>query len=108
MDCAANVSQQYVEIFGTLTKAEIQKTKNIIGIRDDATNKVSTVHVPSGLMGDIVRPLWERRVRLTGERTASEINLLTIDAVDDDDSGGGATQPEANASTANDGGKSAT
>jgi hypothetical protein len=49
-------TQKGVEIVGTLTNAETQDKKNIIGIRDDS-GKVHTVHVPKGLMSDIVRPL---------------------------------------------------
>jgi hypothetical protein len=76
-------AQQIVEIVGALTKAEMQEKKNIIGIRDNS-GKVRAVHVPKGLMSDIVRPLWERRVVLSGQTRYRVLTLLEIQPKDDE------------------------
>ena len=45
------------------------------------------VHVPEGMMDDIVRPLWDYRVIVTGLRRGRVLRLVNITKVEDADSG---------------------
>lgn len=76
-----------IELQGTLTKAETQsrKDRNIIGV-EDASGKVHTVHVPKGLMSDIVRPNWEKQVKIVGQFRFGVISLSHIEPLDSLDS----------------------
>lgn len=72
-----------VVIQGALTEAVKKKIRNVIGVREE-TGKVQTIHVPVGLMNDIVRPLWDRNVIVTGHESDGKIVLVDIKSVDDE------------------------
>ena len=67
----------YVEGY-LLAASEINT--NIIRLRNDA-KETYRVHVPEGMMSDIVKPLWGEKVRVTGRITKSRIELEDIQRV---------------------------
>ena len=58
-----------------------------IRVVDIENNVTHRVQVPTGMMNDIVRPMWDRRVVITGMRRGNVNTLATIDP-DDADAGG--------------------
>ena len=68
---------------GILTQAVKTKAKNSIGIVQD-DGKILIVHVPAGLMNDIVRPLWDREVRVVADKVGDRIELRDIEATEED------------------------
>ena len=66
-----------VEIRGILRHADaLNDDDNVIRVIDG--RQTHTVHVPQGLMNDIVRPMWDLRVMIQGTRTGRDITLLDI------------------------------
>ena len=72
-----------VEILGVLCYAD-SINNNVIRIVEDS-GKDRAVLVPEGMMNDIVRPNWGKRVRITGTQIEGEITLQRI-LPDDGDS----------------------
>ena len=72
-----------VEILGVLGYAD-SINNNVIRIVEDS-GKDRAVLVPEGMMNDIVRPNWGKRVRITGTQIKGEITLQRI-LPDDGDS----------------------
>ncbi|MEW6348095.1 MAG: hypothetical protein AB1646_03480 [Thermodesulfobacteriota bacterium] len=70
--------EESVEVEGTLLLANSLSRQDQISIRD-AKDEVHKVIVPEGLMDDIVRPHWNRRVRVKGIRRGKEISLSSIE-----------------------------
>lgn len=70
---------QQVTIEGILKMADSTKRdSHKIGIVDDS-NRSLEVEVPEGMMDDIVKPLWDSRVRVMGvRRTGGSIFLIDI------------------------------
>ena len=64
-----------VEYEGMLSYADAKNNK--IKIVDD-TGKNRIIHVPPGMLGDIVKPLWEHTVRIKGFRDRDGIRLDSI------------------------------
>ena len=65
------------EIRGILRHADaLNDDDNVIRVVDG--RRTHTVHVPQGLMNDIVRPMWDSRVIIQGTRTGRDIILLDI------------------------------
>lgn len=77
-----NPNYKTIEIKGILTEASKKKTRNVIGIRNEV-GKVRTIHVPAGLMNDIVRPLWDHLVVTTAQERPGKLVLLDIEPGDD-------------------------
>lgn len=70
--------QHRVTLTGMLKFADSTKpAHDSIKIEGDAGN-FETVRVPSGMMGDIVRPLWGTRVTIQAERHGRQLHLLDI------------------------------
>ena len=71
-----------VEISGLLGFANRFRRDNIIKIQP-STGSLRTVFVPEGLMDDVVRPYWDREVRITGQedRNTGIITLTTISPI---------------------------
>ena len=66
-----------VEIRGILRHADaLNDDDNMIRVIDGRSTY--TVHVPQGLMNDIVRPMWDLRVTIQGIRTGQGITLVDI------------------------------
>jgi hypothetical protein len=74
--------ERLVQITGVLTEALKKKDKNTIGLEEESGN-VRTIHVPKGLMADIVRPLWDRKVVVTGREISGIISLRGIEPFED-------------------------
>ena len=67
----------YVEVTGKLLFADERGGKNLIRLVDE--NEIEyKVTVPAGMMSDIVKPLWEDVVTVTGERYRGTIRLENI------------------------------
>ena len=78
-----SVRHKTVVIQGALTEAVKKQTRNVIGIREE-TGMVKTIHVPVGLMNDIVRPLWDRNVIVTAHESDGKTVLVNVKAVEDE------------------------
>ena len=62
---------------GILRHADaMREDDNTIQVID--RGRIQTVHVPQGLMNDIVRPMWDLRVIIQGVRTGKDITLVEI------------------------------
>jgi len=72
-----------IRVVGELTEAAKKERSNTIGLKDDI-GRVRTIHVPKGLMSDIVRPLWERRVAVTGRERLGVLVLENIEPVEEE------------------------
>jgi hypothetical protein len=72
-----------VELTGTLKFADARKKTNEIQIIS-AGNVRHTVVVPPGMMSDIVKPLWEEEVTVTGAQKGKKIQLMQIRPVESD------------------------
>ena len=72
-----------VSIRGILRLADaVRDDENLIQIVDG--RQVYSVHVPAGLMNDIVRPMWDLPVAVQGMRSGNQITLIDIWAEDQD------------------------
>ena len=60
---------------------------NQIKVVDTERREMHQVQVPTGMMNDIVRPMWDRRVVITGMRRGNVVTLATIDPNDGDSDG---------------------
>ena len=70
---------EYVEVCGVLHYAdEIGSRDGTIKL-EDQDGSVHEILVPEGMMGDIVRPLWDDTVVVTGARRGNRIRLEGID-----------------------------
>ena len=56
-----------------------------IRIIDEASHKTHRVRVPTGMMNDIVRPMWDSTVSITGIRVGNVIDLQDIWVDESDD-----------------------
>jgi hypothetical protein len=72
-----------VEITGTLKLADARKKTDEIQIIS-AGNVRHTVVVPPGMMSDIVKPLWDSEVTVTGTQKGKKIHLMQIRPVEPD------------------------
>jgi len=72
-----------VEVTGTLKFADSRRKTNEIQIISTG-NVGHTVVVPSGMMSDIVKPLWAEEVTVTGVQKGRKIYLTQIRPVEPD------------------------
>jgi hypothetical protein len=82
-DRKLEVSSEIVTISGTLQFADSTKAKNQIKLVDNEA-KIWTIYVPEGLMRDVVRPYYEDKVMVTGNRIKEKrksIFLLDISQI---------------------------
>jgi len=73
------------EIIGNLLYADSTTETDLIKIRDQGGND-HKIQVPSGMMVDIVKPLWNDIVVIRGKKVRDRIILETIDPVTSDSS----------------------
>jgi hypothetical protein len=66
-----------VSVQGILKLADATESRHEIGLIDSNARKHRVV-VPEGMMDDIVRPLWDVEVKVTGEKRGSAIYLNDI------------------------------
>jgi hypothetical protein len=71
-------TQERISVTGRLLLADATKKKDRIQLIDDG-GKPHNVIVPEGMMTDIVRPLWDDIVTVTGVRTKSRLLLEGIE-----------------------------
>ena len=71
-----------VELRGMLHAAEKQKTRNTIGLEDE-NGAMHTIHVPRGILNDIVRPLWDKPVIVQAKQRGGVIKLIDIQPVEE-------------------------
>ena len=67
-----------VEVSGVLRYADASGKKNQIRVVNDDARKQHRVEVPTGMMNDIVRPMWDSHVIITGVRKGNVIKLQDI------------------------------
>ena len=73
------IEDEYVEVRGVLHYAdEIGRSDGTIKLEDE-DGLVHEILVPEGMMGDIVRPLWDDTVVVAGTRRGNRIRLEGID-----------------------------
>ena len=74
-----------IELRGVLRYADATRGRgNQIRIVDTDNEVTHRVYVPTGMMNDLVRPMWDSRVFIRGTRTGDRITLDTIDQDESD------------------------
>lgn len=69
-----------VIVRGTLLFADATHgDSSLIKIVDEQGNATPNIKVPEGMMGDIVKPMWDSRVVITGRRIGNNIIMEEID-----------------------------
>lgn len=76
---ASQEARELVTVKGRLRSADALKSQRTIRLKPDERSKPYTIIVPEGMMNDIVRPLWDDVVVVTGFRTGNKIQLVEID-----------------------------
>jgi len=72
--------EERVEVRGTLRFADAtQRDSGQIKIVDEEGQVTAQIEVPEGMMGDIVKPLWDSRVVVLGRRVGRVIIMDDID-----------------------------
>ncbi len=71
-----DTSDIFVEIVGQLKYADSIK-ENDIKIVDDKS-KAHKIIVPEGMMSDIVKPLWDEKVKINGKKIRGKVILFDI------------------------------
>ena len=80
---AGRKAKEIVNVQGTLLFADaLKQKKGLIQVRDGA-GKINKIRVPEGMMGDIVKPLWECEVMVTGFKKKNTIYLEDINKMED-------------------------
>lgn len=72
-------TSEIVEISGVLRYADASGKKNQIRVVDDADRKQHRVEVPTGMMNDIVRPMWDAKVTVRGVRKGNSKDITLQD-----------------------------
>lgn len=86
LPCFISVKTCVITATGRLRFADSTKDEQAIKLIDD-DNKQHVIVVPGGMMSDIVKPLWDERVQITGtqistgQRNKNKIKLLDIEKV---------------------------
>jgi len=80
-----NTEHKIVEIVGRLKYADSTSKTNKIKLINDKNKKDKyMVIVPEGMMTDIVKPLWDEKVIIKGEKKGRSILLYDIQPVNED------------------------
>lgn len=74
------IDERTVEVNGTLKMADSRKATDEIQIISPGKVR-HTIVVPPGMMSDIVKPLWDNDVTVTGVQKGRKIHLIQIRAV---------------------------
>ena len=75
-------TEERVEVTGLLRVAEKRdEGKEMVEIVD-SHEKWHKVHVPAALMADVVRPLWDSPVTITGRRTRGKGSVIELETID--------------------------
>ncbi len=81
----AKTKQKDIQVQGTLLEADATKElEGLIRIIDSQGTEFK-IHVPRGMMSDIVKPMFEEEVVVSAIDTGSQINLVTIDLAEPDE-----------------------
>jgi hypothetical protein len=78
-NATAQTDPQSVKLRGELLRADATKQSGEIEIVMPGNARAKFV-VPPGLMSDIVKPLWESEVEVTGTRKGNKVHLEDIKA----------------------------
>lgn len=78
---SATKVDEFVRVKGRLLLADATKIKQKIQLIDDQEQKHNII-VPEGMMNDIVRPLWEDIVEVTGVQVGKNLRLSEISRVE--------------------------
>lgn len=80
MDEEQRSSKGVLSITGWLKLGETTRKKQIIQIRNRTDEELYIVSVPTGMLSDVVRPLWDRLVTVYGQqRKKRHLDLLDIE-----------------------------
>lgn len=71
------MKQVEVTVTGILLFADATRQQNLIKLVEES-GKHHSILVPPGMMDDIVRPLWDYRVTVTGVQEGKKILLTDI------------------------------
>ena len=72
-------TSEIVEISGVLRYADASGKKNQIRVVNDDARKQHRVEVPTGMMNDIVRPMWDAKVTVRGVRKGNSKDITLQD-----------------------------
>jgi hypothetical protein len=82
---AIKTKEKEIQIRGTLLEADAtQQLEGLINVVDSTGTK-TTIHVPRGMMSDIVKPMFEEEVVVSAIDRGSQIDLVTIDLAESDE-----------------------
>ena len=77
--------EKEIQIHGVLLEADAtQQLEGLINVVDSNGTK-TTIHVPRGMMSDIVKPMFEEEVVVAAIDRGSQIDLVTIDLAESDE-----------------------
>jgi hypothetical protein len=81
----SKTKEKEIQIRGKLLEADA--TRQLEGLINvvDSNGVTTTIHVPRGMMSDIVKPLFEEEVVVSAIDRGSQIDLVTIDPAESDD-----------------------
>lgn len=82
-DGSVDLPAPSVNVTGLLHYASVIGTKRGTIKLEDESGLAHEIYVPEGMMSDIVRPLWDNVVRVTGVRRGQRIELTEIVRVED-------------------------
>ncbi len=81
----AKSKDKQIQIQGTLLEADAtQELEGLIRIVDSKGTEFK-IHVPRGMMSDIVKPMFEEEVVVSAMDKGSRIDLVTIDLAESDE-----------------------
>jgi hypothetical protein len=81
----AKTKEQEIQIQGTLLEADATKElEGVIRVVDSKGTEFK-IHVPRGMMSDIVKPMFEEEVVVSAIHKGSRIDLVTIDLAESDE-----------------------
>lgn len=81
----AKTKEKEIQIQGTLLEADaMQELEGLINVVD-STGTAFRIHVPRGMMSDIVKPMFEEEVVVSAIDKGSRIDLVTIDLAESED-----------------------
>jgi hypothetical protein len=82
---AVKSQERPIQIEGVLLEADAKQEKEGLIEVVDAKGTAHKIHVPRGMMSDIVKPMFEEEVVVSAVEKGSRIDLVTIDLAEPDD-----------------------